>query len=62
MPRLAKAEQGQSWLCLRGGYFAPTGRPFGQVLALAAQVDAGVAQQPDFQALLSVLRQADKRR
>jgi Ca-activated chloride channel homolog len=47
---------------LRGGYFAPTGRPFGQVLALAAQVDAGVAQQPDFQALLSVLRQADKRR
>ena len=47
---------------LRGGFFAPSPHPQTQILAIAGDVDPRVAESPDFQALLALLRQnAEKR-
>lgn len=47
---------------LRGSFFAPASRPFGQILDLAGQIDPGTARQADVQTLVRLMKQAEKRR
>ena len=47
---------------LRGSYFVSGTRPLDQIRDLAAQVDRGTAEQPNFQALLRLLEQTQKLR
>jgi Ca-activated chloride channel family protein len=47
---------------LRGSYFVSGARPLDQIRDLAAQVDRGTAEQPNFQALLRLLEQTQKLR
>jgi Ca-activated chloride channel family protein len=47
---------------LRGSYYAPASRPFGQLRDLAGQVDMQVAQQPSFKQLVELVDLAEKLR
>jgi Ca-activated chloride channel family protein len=47
---------------LRGSYYLPATRPVGRLLELAEGIDPRVRQKADFQALHSLLKQADKSR
>lgn len=47
---------------LRGSYFVSGSRPLDQIRDLAAQVDRGAAEQPNFQALLRLLELTQKLR
>jgi Ca-activated chloride channel family protein len=47
---------------LRGSYFVSGARPLDQIRDLAAQVDRGASEQPNFQALLRLLEQTRKLR
>jgi Ca-activated chloride channel family protein len=47
---------------LRGSYYAPATRPLAQILELTRQVDARLAQQPTFQSLVELVKQAEKLR
>jgi hypothetical protein len=53
---------GKAAEAMRGSFYAGTSHPFGQVLELAGQVDASAAERSDFQALIRLVKQADKRR
>ena len=46
---------------LRGSFFTSAAHPVAQLQAAASQVDERVAEQPDFQALLELLRHVEKR-
>ncbi|MEX2113888.1 MAG: YfbK domain-containing protein [Pirellulales bacterium] len=47
---------------LRGSTYLPTTRPAAGILDVASRVDASLAQQPDFQVLLDLLKKSEKPR